>query len=97
MDKRRDSDNGTYPTWKWLAGLVIGLLIMLIAYFMGGNIDSTKADAKEMRIKLDATCDRVTKLETNYDHIIKSLDENKQFVQRTERVLIRLEKKNGDR
>ncbi len=92
MEKRRENDNGKYPTWKMISCGVIGLLIMLIGFFMGGNIMDTKADAKEMRIKLESTCDRVTKLETNYDHIIRSLDENKQFVQRTERVLVRLER-----
>ena len=95
MDKRRDSDNGRYPTWKWISCGVIGLLIMLTGFFMGGNINESKADAKELRVKLEATCDRVTKLETNYDHIIKSLEENKEFVRRTERVLIRLERSNG--
>ena len=97
MDKRRDSDNGKYPTWKLISSFLIAILIGLISFFVGGNMSDTKADTKEMRIKLEATCDRVTKLETNYEHIIRSLDENKQFVQRTERVLVRLEKKNGDR
>ena len=93
--QQRNGDYGKYPTWKWISGGAIGIIILLTGFFMGGNINDSKADARELRVKLESTCDRVTKLETNYEHIIQSLAENKEFVKRTERVLIRFEKKNG--
>jgi len=70
MEKRRSGDNGKYPTWKSIGALAISIIILLIGFFVGGNMSDTKADAKEMRNKLEATCDRVTKLEANYEHIV---------------------------
>lgn len=69
MEKRRLSDSGKYPTWKSIGAAAISIIILLIGYFVGGCINETKADAKELRAKIDITCDRVTKLETQYEYI----------------------------
>lgn len=97
MANKQNCDNAKYPTWKLISSFLLAILIGLVSFFVGGNMSDTKADTKEMRIKLEATCDRVTKLETNYEHIIKALGRTEQFMERTERVLVRIEKKTGDK
>ena len=101
MNKQCESDNGKYPTWKWLACGVIGILIWLIGFFMSGNIDQTKADAKEMRVKLEATCDRVTKLEMDIGYIKTGMERQNVLNERVDKVMNRVEKtlkaSNGDK
>ena len=91
--KGNDENNGYYTTWKWLSGILILAVFALIGFFIGGNISETKVDAKEIRIKLEQTCDRVTVLETNYQHIKTYMEKSDQFQQRMEKILSRLEQK----
>ena len=91
--KGNDENNGRYTTWKWLSGILILAVFALIGFFIGGNISESKVDAKEMRIKLEQTCDRVTVLETNYQHIKTYMEKSDQFQQRMEKILSRLEQK----
>lgn len=96
----RGSDNGRYPTWKWLTGILIVALFGMTSFVVGGNLGDAKADTKEIRIKLDEACNRVTKLETDISYIKSGMEEQKALNERVNKVMIRVEKTlkitNGD-
>lgn len=86
--KRRSSDNGDkYLSWKWLAGILLTVVFLLTGFFVGGGISDSRTEVKEIKEVVVINCARLTKIETNYDHIVKTL----------ERIEIKLDdqKKNG--
>jgi hypothetical protein len=74
-EKRRSSDNGSkYLSWKWLAGVLLGVVFLLTGFFVGGGMSDSKVEMKEIKVIVATNCIRLTKIETNYEHITKSLE-----------------------
>lgn len=74
-EKRRSSDNGNkYLSWKWLASILLGVVFLLTGFFVGGGMNDSKAEMKDLKGVVSTNCTRLTKIETNYDHITASLE-----------------------
>ncbi len=74
IQKRRSNDNGDkYLSWKWLAGVLLGVVFLFTGFFVGGGINETKMEMKEVKEVVVINCARLTKIETNYEHIVKTL------------------------
>lgn len=72
--KRRSNDNGDkYLSWKWLAGILLTVVFLLTGFFVGGGISDSKTEVKEIKEVVVTNCARLTKIETNYEHIVKTL------------------------
>jgi hypothetical protein len=41
-----DDGNGKYPTWKWLSGVLISLVLIISGYALGGTLTDMKTDLK---------------------------------------------------
>ena len=74
IQKRRSSDNGDkYLSWKWLAGILLTVVFLLTGFFVGGGISDSRTEVKEIKEVVGTNCARLTKIETNYEHIVKTL------------------------
>lgn len=71
-EKRRSSDK--YPSWKWVAGILLTIVMLMTGFFVGGGLNDSKAETKEIKEKVASHSERLTKIETNYDHITASLE-----------------------
>ena len=93
-DKRRLDDNGgKYPTWKWLAITLSGILILLIGYIVGGGMSESKTELKLQAVRIEINGNRITALETNYNTILTSLTENRKLYDRLDEKMSRIENK----
>ena len=63
-------DKNNTPTWQWVAGLAITILLLIA----GASLSENRTDVKNTIVKQQATELRVATLEANYDNIIKGLD-----------------------
>jgi chromosome segregation ATPase len=93
-DKRRSDDNGSkYPTWKWMAITLSGILILLTGYIVGGGMSESKTELKLQAVRIEINGNRITALETNYNTILTSLTENRKLYDRLDEKMSHIENK----
>ncbi|MDD5532378.1 MAG: hypothetical protein PHC52_06270 [Syntrophales bacterium] len=74
--------NGRYPTWKWLAGILVVLLIAVGGYTLGGSFSEVKADIKTLQEKkvdkeayyreFGQLCDTIKTMDAKLDRLLIS-------------------------
>ena len=64
-----EADDSKYPTWKWILMLALGIVGFLSVRY----VDSVMARINLQETLTNTTCNRVTVLEANYQHIINGI------------------------
>ena len=61
MDEEQGKyEEGKSPTWQWLAGILVGILLLIA----GATLNETRGDIRDVKKANADVCDRVTILET---------------------------------